>query len=131
MIHKNRCAFLERSPLCTNLLIIPLWYRISPAPPRSPPAISRLPDPAGTPMTACGLGPLSPTGQARCWPWWARHFFWSGPPGLEDWIKFSAFLVYGLSMIGLYTASTLYHCVNTTVRGRLACGNMTTAPSTC
>ena len=23
-------------------------------------------------------------------------------------------------MIGLYTASTLYHCVNTTVRGRLA-----------
>ena len=40
--------------------------------------------------------------------------------GLEDWIKFSAFLVYGLSMIGLYTASTLYHCVNTTVRGRLA-----------
>ena len=29
-------------------------------------------------------------------------------------------LVYGLSMIGLYTASTLYHCVNTTVRGRLA-----------
>ena len=40
--------------------------------------------------------------------------------GLEEWIKFSAFLVYGLSMIGLYTASTLYHCVNTTVRGRLA-----------
>lgn len=33
---------------------------------------------------------------------------------------FTAFMVYGLSMIGLYTASTLYHCINTTVRGRLA-----------
>ena len=40
--------------------------------------------------------------------------------GLEDWIKFSAFLVYGLSMLGLYTDSTLYHSVNPTVRGRLA-----------
>ena len=30
------------------------------------------------------------------------------------------FAVYAASMIGLYTASTLYHCVNTTVRGRLA-----------
>lgn len=40
--------------------------------------------------------------------------------GQGDWTKFTVFLVYGLSMIGLYTASTLYHCVNTTVRGRLA-----------
>lgn len=32
----------------------------------------------------------------------------------------SVFLIYGLSMIVLYTASTLYHCVNTTVAGRLA-----------
>ena len=30
------------------------------------------------------------------------------------------FLIYGLSMTGLYTASTLYHCVNTSVSGRLA-----------
>lgn len=60
-----------------NPSVVPVY----PAPPRSPPAISRLPDPVGTPMTACGLGPPSPTGQARCWPWWARHFFWSGPPG--------------------------------------------------
>lgn len=30
------------------------------------------------------------------------------------------FVVYGLTMIGLYTASCLYHCVNTTVKGRLA-----------
>lgn len=30
------------------------------------------------------------------------------------------FAVYGLSMICLYTASTLYHCVNTTVPGRIA-----------
>ena len=28
--------------------------------------------------------------------------------------------VYGASMISLYTASTLYHCITTTVRGRLA-----------
>ena len=34
--------------------------------------------------------------------------------------KLVSFAVYGLSMIGLYTASTLYHCINTTVRGRIA-----------
>ena len=33
---------------------------------------------------------------------------------------FAAFLLYGLSMIGLYTASTLYHCLRTGVRGRIA-----------
>ena len=32
----------------------------------------------------------------------------------------AVFLIYGLSMICLYTASTLYHCVNTTVPGRIA-----------
>ncbi len=31
-----------------------------------------------------------------------------------------SFVIYGLSMIGLYTASTLYHSVNTTVKGRVA-----------
>lgn len=31
-----------------------------------------------------------------------------------------SFAVYGASMIGLYTASTLYHCLNTGVRGRIA-----------
>ena len=31
-----------------------------------------------------------------------------------------SFAIYGASMICLYTASTLYHCVNTTVAGRLA-----------
>lgn len=30
------------------------------------------------------------------------------------------FLIYGLSMIGLYTASTLYHCLNTSPAGRIA-----------
>ena len=30
------------------------------------------------------------------------------------------FLVYGASMVGLYTASTLYHCLCTSVRGRIA-----------
>ncbi len=28
--------------------------------------------------------------------------------------------IYGISMIGLYTASTLYHCINTSVSGRIA-----------
>ena len=37
-----------------------------------------------------------------------------------NWFHFTAFLVYGLSMVGLYTASTLYHCINTSVKGRLA-----------
>ena len=32
----------------------------------------------------------------------------------------AVFLIYGLSMICLYTASTLYHCVNTTVPRRIA-----------
>ena len=36
------------------------------------------------------------------------------------WSKCAAFAVYGLSMVLLYTASTLYHCINTTVPGRLA-----------
>ncbi len=31
-----------------------------------------------------------------------------------------SFSVYGASMIGLYTASTLYHCLRTDVRGRIA-----------
>ena len=34
--------------------------------------------------------------------------------------KLVSFAIYGLSMIGLYTASTLYHCINTTVHGRIA-----------
>ena len=34
--------------------------------------------------------------------------------------KLVSFAIYGLSMTGLYTASTLYHCINTTVRGRIA-----------
>ena len=34
--------------------------------------------------------------------------------------KLVSFAIYGLSMIGLYTASTLYHCINTTVQGRIA-----------
>ena len=31
-----------------------------------------------------------------------------------------SFLIYGISMVGLYTASTLYHCINTSVAGRIA-----------
>ena len=34
--------------------------------------------------------------------------------------KLVSFAIYGLSMTGLYTASTLYHCINTTVEGRIA-----------
>jgi len=39
--------------------------------------------------------------------------------GLDLW-HIVSFAVYGGTMICLYTASTLYHCVNTTVPGRLA-----------
>ena len=36
------------------------------------------------------------------------------------WLHFRLFLVYGLSMVCLYTASTLYHTLRTSVPGRLA-----------
>lgn len=39
--------------------------------------------------------------------------------GLSAWHVVS-FLIYGLSMVGLYTASTLYHCRNVSVKGRIA-----------
>lgn len=39
--------------------------------------------------------------------------------GSDVW-KIVSFAIYGVSMTGLYTASTLYHCVNTTVAGRIA-----------
>ena len=39
--------------------------------------------------------------------------------GGGPWLLVS-FSIYGASMIGLYTASTLYHCLNTSVRGRIA-----------
>lgn len=35
-------------------------------------------------------------------------------------LKLVSLIIYGVSMTGLYTASTLYHCVNTTVSGRIA-----------
>lgn len=37
-----------------------------------------------------------------------------------DWLKLVVFAVYGLSMTGLYTASTLYHCLRVGVPGRMA-----------
>ncbi len=40
--------------------------------------------------------------------------------GLGQWLHFGLFAVYGLSMICLYTASTLYHCLNTSVPRRIA-----------
>lgn len=39
--------------------------------------------------------------------------------GLDAW-HIVSFAIYGASMIGLYTASTLYHCLNVPVKGRLA-----------
>lgn len=39
--------------------------------------------------------------------------------GADVW-KLVSFSIYGISMIGLYTASTLYHCINTSVSGRIA-----------
>lgn len=38
----------------------------------------------------------------------------------ESPLLFLLFFVYGLSMTGLYTASTLYHCLNLSVPGRIA-----------
>ena len=38
--------------------------------------------------------------------------------GGDPW-KLVSFAIYGASMVGLYTASTLYHCVDTSVRGRI------------
>lgn len=35
-------------------------------------------------------------------------------------LKLVSLIIYGVSMTGLYTASTLYHCINTTVSGRIA-----------
>ncbi len=40
--------------------------------------------------------------------------------GTGDMWKLVSFAVYGLSMTALYTASTLYHCVDTSVAGRVA-----------
>ncbi len=39
---------------------------------------------------------------------------------LGKWLHFGLFAVYGASMICLYTASTLYHCLNTSVPKRIA-----------
>ena len=39
--------------------------------------------------------------------------------GLDAW-RIVSFAVYGTSMVGLYTASTLYHCLRTGVHGRIA-----------
>lgn len=39
---------------------------------------------------------------------------------MDKWTHFILFAVYGLSMVGLYTASTLYHCLNTSVPVRIA-----------
>ena len=37
-----------------------------------------------------------------------------------NWLHLAVFLIYGLSMVCLYTASTLYHCVNTSPAKRIA-----------
>jgi len=39
---------------------------------------------------------------------------------MGKWLLFGLFAVYGASMICLYSASTLYHCLNVSVPGRLA-----------
>ena len=39
---------------------------------------------------------------------------------MGKWLRFGLFAVYGLSMVCLYTASTLYHCLNGSVAKRLA-----------
>jgi len=44
----------------------------------------------------------------------------AGAAAAADIWKLVSFAIYGLSMTALYTASTLYHCINTTVEGRIA-----------
>ncbi len=44
----------------------------------------------------------------------------AGAAAQGDLWKVVSFAIYGLSMTALYTASTLYHCVNTTVPKRIA-----------
>ncbi len=44
----------------------------------------------------------------------------AGAAAQGDLWKVVSFTIYGLSMTALYTASTLYHCVNTTVPKRIA-----------
>ena len=39
---------------------------------------------------------------------------------MGKWLHVLLFAVYGVSMVGLYTASTLYHCLNTSVPTRIA-----------
>lgn len=39
---------------------------------------------------------------------------------MGNWANLAVFLIYGLSMVCLYTASTLYHCVNTSPAKRIA-----------
>lgn len=39
---------------------------------------------------------------------------------MENYLLLALFAVYGLSMFCLYTASTLYHCLRTCVKGRIA-----------
>jgi hemolysin III len=48
----------------------------------------------------------------------ALLLFQTARMGGDPW-KVVSFSIYGASMICLYTASTLYHCVNTSVRGRV------------
>ena len=43
----------------------------------------------------------------------------AGSASQGSWLLLGLFGVYGLSMICLYTASTLYHCLRTSVPGRL------------
>ena len=44
----------------------------------------------------------------------------AGSASAGKWMNFFLFAVYGVSMICLYTASTLYHCLRTSVPTRLA-----------
>lgn len=72
-------------------------------------------------MTACGPGPPSPTDSAQCWVCWERVMLLLRTVSLgKGPLYLAAFLLYGASMVGLYAASTLYHCLNTGVKGRIA-----------
>lgn len=72
-------------------------------------------------MTACAPGRPTPTGIGAIFSALGMLLLLARAVALGSGIwHILSFTVYGLSMICLYTASTLYHSVNTSVQGRIA-----------
>lgn len=74
----------------------------------------------GTPMTGCAPGRPSPTVLAVGLGILGAVLLLLRTVQTGAAWRLVPFAVYAASMIGLYTASTLYHCLNTDVKGRIA-----------